>query len=108
MCPLSIGGTHPLKLIMLNVHINSFCSTHNEMFEAMDEKQETMVTTFMDTSLKYLHGASKDGLYIMVVRCLEVSMCVCSCACAYMVWCRGHVFTKGVFQQKTCYIPGHI
>ena len=52
--------------------LNSFCSTHNEVFEAMDEPQETMVTRFMDTSLKYLHRASKDGLYTMVVRCLEV------------------------------------
>ena len=51
---------------------NPLCSTHNEVFEAMDEKQETMVTRFMDTSLNYLHGASEDGLYTMVVRCLEV------------------------------------
>ena len=55
---------------------NSFCSTHNEVFEAMDEPQETMVTRFMDTSLKYLHGASEHRLYIMVARCLEVCVCI--------------------------------
>ena len=67
--------------------MNSFCSTHNEMFEAMDEKQETMVTGFMDASLKYLHGASKDGLYTMVIRCLEVHMCVCVYVCVFVCIC---------------------
>ena len=80
--------------------LNSFCSTHNEMFETMDEKQETMVTTFMDTSLKYLHGASEDGLYIMVVRCLEVCICVCVHVCVRVhvrVWCG----VGGMCSQKT-------
>ena len=90
---------------MLNVHIISFCSTHNEMFEAMDEKQETMVTRFMDTSLKYLHGASKDGLYTMVIRCLEVCMCVCVRVCFRVhlcVWCgvRGMCSQKEFFNRS--------
>ena len=58
------------------MQIHSFCSTHNEQFEAMGDNQETMVEAFMDTSLQYLHGASKHGLYSMVIRCLEVCLCL--------------------------------
>ena len=56
--------------------IYSFCSTHNEQLEAMDESQEAMVEEFMNTSLQYVHEASKNGLYTMVIQCLEVSVCV--------------------------------
>lgn len=60
---------------MWSVQIYSFCSTHNEQFEAMGDSQETMVQRFMDTSLRYLHGASKHELYSMVIQCLEVCLC---------------------------------
>ena len=42
----------------------------------MDESQEAMVEEFMNTSLQYVHEASKNGLYTMVIQCLEVSVCV--------------------------------
>ena len=41
----------------------------------MGDNQETMVEKFMDTSLLYLQGASKHGLYSMVIQCLEVCLC---------------------------------
>ena len=70
------------------MHCNPFCSTHSTVFEAMDENQEIMVKTFMDTSLKYLHGATEHGLYTMVIRCLEVCVSVvhvCMRVCKHCV-----------------------
>ena len=42
----------------------------------MDVSQEAMVEEFMNTSLQYVHEASKNGLYTMVIQCLEVCVCV--------------------------------
>ena len=56
--------------------IYSFCSTHNKQLEAMDESQGAMVENFINTSLQYVHEASKNGLYTMIIQCLEVCVCV--------------------------------
>ena len=89
--------------------IYSFFSTHNEQLEAMDESQKAMVEKFMDTSLRYLHGDSKNGLYSMVIRCLEVRMFMCVIV-SYMrqVIAEGEARQPNRFASSLVYLSIHV
>ena len=74
---LSVGIDYCRYFVLCQVwNIYFFCSTHNGQVEAVVESQEAMVEKFMNTSLQYVQAASKNGLYTMVIQCLEVCVCV--------------------------------
>ena len=72
-CPILVSA---MTVLLSASTFATFCSTHNEQYEEMGENQETTVQTFMDTSLQYLQGTAKHGLYSLVIQCLEVCLSV--------------------------------
>ena len=108
-CPILVSA---MTVLLSASTFATFCSTHNEHYEEMGENQETTVQTFMDTSLQYLQGTAKHGLYSLVIHCLEVRLSVYCIIIiiinlhGFGVYCIQQIFAGCIFHE--CPIPDHL